>query len=141
EIKDDNGTEELIMVLKPENLGQVAVKLVKENGAISVMLSAQYDEVGKMMTERAASLGSSLSNNNVEVKSVEVVNPSNAAEQMGLAFTNQGFSFAQNFNRGQEYSPERRGGYDDLDEIEGVDVIDATDNIELIREARLWTTA
>lgn len=141
EIKEDNGTEELIMVLKPENLGQVAVKLVKENGAVSVMLSAQYDEVGKMMTERAASLGGSLSDNHVEVKSVEVVNPSSAAEQMGLTFTNQGFSFAQNFSRGQDRSTERRGGYDGAGVIGGADIIEATDNIELIREARLWTTA
>lgn len=141
EIKEDNGTEELIMVLKPENLGQVAVKLVKENGAISVTLSAQYEEVGKMMSERAAALGGSLSENNVEVKNVEVVNPSSAAEQMGLAFTNQGFSFAGSFNRGQYNDPERQGGYRDAEEIEGIDIVNAADNIELIREARLWTTA
>lgn len=141
EIKEDNGTEELIMVLKPENLGQVAVKLVKENGAISVTLSAQYEEVGKMMSERAAALGGSLSENNVEVKNVEVVNPSSAAEQMGLAFTNQGFSFAGSFNRGQYNDSERRGGYADTEEIEEIDIVNAADNIELIREARLWTTA
>lgn len=141
EIKEDNGTEELIMVLKPENLGQVAVKLVKENGAVSVMLSAQYEEVGKMMTERAAALGGSLSENNVEVKNVEVVDPSSAAEQMGLAFTNQGFSFAGSFNRGRDSAPERRGGYGSAEEVEGIDIVNAADNIELIREARLWTTA
>lgn len=141
EIKEDNGTEELIMVLKPENLGQVAVKLVKENGAVSVMLSAQYEEVGKMMTERAAALGGSLSENNVEVKNVEVVDPSSAAEQMGLAFTNQGFSFAGSFNRGRDSDPERRGGYGSAEEVEGIDIVNAADNIELIREARLWTTA
>lgn len=141
EIKEDNGTEELVMVLKPENLGQVAVKLVKENGAVSVMLSAQNTEVGKMMTERAAELGGNLSRNNVEVKTVEIVNPSNAAEQMGLAFTNQGFSFAGSFNRGQESDSERRGGYGSAEEIEGIDIVNAADNIELIREARLWTTA
>lgn len=141
EIKGDNGTEELVMVLKPENLGQVAVKLVKENGAVSVMLSAQYEEVGKMMTERAAALGGTLSENNVEVKNVEVVDPSSAAEQMGLAFTNQGFSFAGSFSRGQDSDPERRGGYGSAEEIEGIDIVNAADNIELIREARLWTTA
>lgn len=141
EMKDDNGTEELVIVLKPENLGQVAVKLVKENGAVSVMLSAQYEEVGKMMTERAAALGGSLSENNVEVKNVEIVNPSNAAEQMGLAFTNQGFSFAGSFSRGQDSESERRNGYGGSEDIEGIDIVNAANNIELIREARLWTTA
>ncbi|MDE6709554.1 MAG: flagellar hook-length control protein FliK, partial [Oscillospiraceae bacterium] len=80
DMKEDNGTEELIMVLKPENLGQVAIKLVKENGAVSVLLSAQYEEVGKLMAERAANLGSSLQSKDVQVKDINVVDPSNAAE-------------------------------------------------------------
>lgn len=142
EMKEDNGTEELVMVLKPENLGQVAIKLVKENGVVSVLLSAQYDEVGKLMEERAAQLGSSLQDRDVQVKSVEVVNPGSAAEQMGLDFTNQGFSFMRNFGGGFSNS-DNRGSYraDGISEIDGADIIDATENIEIIREARLWTTA
>lgn len=142
EMKEDNGTEELVMVLKPENLGQVAIKLVKENGVVSVLLSAQYDEVGKLMAERAAHLGSSLQDRDVQVKSVEVVNPGSAAEQMGLDFTNQGFSFMRNFGGGFSNS-DNRGSYraDGISEIDGADIIDATENIEIIREARLWTTA
>ncbi|MCM1327897.1 MAG: flagellar hook-length control protein FliK [Ruminococcus sp.] len=140
EMKEDNGTEELIMVLKPENLGQVAVKLVKENGAVSVLMAAQYDEVGKLMAERAANLGGSLQSRDVQVKDINVVDPSNAAEQMGLNFTNQGFSFARNFGGSpeREGSSYRNGG---VSGIEGIDVTETTENIEIIREARLWTTA
>ena len=141
-MKGDNGTEELIMVLKPENLGQVAIKLVKENGAVSVLLSAQYEEVGKLMAERASHLGSSLQNKDVQVKDINVIDPSNAAEQMGLSFTNQGFSFARNFGGGFSDS-DGRGSYraDGADGIEETDVVDMTENIEIIREARLWTEA
>lgn len=141
DMKEDNGTEELIMVLKPENLGQVAIKLVKENGAVSVLLSAQYDEVGKLMAERAANLGSSLQSRNVQVKDINVVDPSNAAEQMGLNFTNQGFSFARNFGGGFSDS-EGRGSYrtGGIDGIEETDVVDMTENIEIIREAGSWQT-
>ena len=141
-MKGDNGTEELIMVLKPENLGQVAIKLVKENGAVSVLLSAQYEEVGKLMAERAAHLGSSLQNKDVQVKDINVVDPSNAAEQMGLDFTNQGFSFMRNFG-GSFSDSDGRGSYraDGIDGIEETDMVDMTENIEIIREARLWTTA
>ena len=141
EMKEDNGTEELIMVLKPENLGQVAIKLVKENGAVSVLLSAQYDEVGKLMAERAANLGSSLQSKDVQVKDINVVDPSNAAEQMGLSFTNQGFSFARNFGGGFSDSDDsgsyRADGIDGIEEIDGADV---TENIEIIREAGSWQT-
>lgn len=130
------------MVLKPENLGQVAIKLVKENGAVSVLLSAQYEEVGKLMAERAAHLGSSLQNKDVQVKDINVVDPSNAAEQMGLDFTNQGFSFMRNFG-GSFSDSDGRGSYraDGIDGIEETDMVDMTENIEIIREARLWTTA
>ena len=136
DMKGDNGTEEMIMLLRPENLGQVAVKLVKENGVLSVMLSAQYAEVGKLMADRAAALSDSLNSRDVEVKNVQVVDPSSAAEQMGLNFTNQGFSFG----RGQEYSSDENnsGSYSGID---GIGEIGETENeIDLIREAGRWQT-
>lgn len=142
EMKEKDGVEELTMVLKPENLGQVAIKLVKENGAVSVLLSAQYEEVGKLMAERAANLGSSLQSRDIQVKDINVVDPSNAAEQMGLDFTNQGFGFMRNF--GESFSDsDSRGSYraDGVEGIEDIDGADMTENIEIIREARLWTTA
>lgn len=124
------------MVLKPENLGQVAVKLIKENGAVSVLLSAQYDEVGKLMAERASNLGGSLQSRDINVKDVNVVDPSNAAEQMGLTFTSQGFSFARNFGGG--FSDTNGGGSYRADGVNGVDGEDTTENIEIIKEARSW---
>lgn len=141
EMKEDNGTEELVMVLKPENLGQVAVKLVKENGVVSVFLSAQYDEVGKLMAERAAHLGSSLQSRDVQVRDINVVDPGNAAEQMGLDFTERGFSFMQGF--GGSSDSDSKGSYraDGINEIDAAEIIDAAENIEIIREARLWTKA
>ena len=136
ELTDDNGTEELVMVLKPEHLGQVAIKLVKENGAVSVTLSAQHAEVGRMIAERAAELSSGLESRDIEVKNVEVVNPSNAAAQMGLDFTNQGFS------RRQEYSSEgNRSSYRGIQAIGEADEIEMTEENIMIREAKLWTQA
>ncbi len=134
---DKDGTKELVLILRPKELGQVAVKLIKENGAVSVLLSAQYEEVGKMMTQRAAYLGSSLSNQNYDVKDVQVVEPGNAAEQMGLNFTDRGFSFAQN-ESGRQSSRGSQDGYGEAAEIEEVNA----DSGEMRSwEAKLWTTA
>ncbi len=132
EMTEQNGTEQLVIVLKPEELGQVAVKLVKENGALSVTLSAQHEAVGRMLAERAAELGGGLENRDVEVRDIQVVEPSNAAEQMGLNFTDQGFE------RRGEYSSGSGGNYRGTDEI--TDGEEPEENIE-IREAKLWTTA
>ena len=138
-MKGDNDTEEMIMILRPENLGQVAVKLVKENGALTVMLSAQYAETGRLMADRAAALSDSLSNRNVDVKDVKVVDPGSAAEQMGLNLTNQGFSFG----RGQEYSSDdEKNSYTGIDGVGETDGTDGTDvaEINIIREAGTWQT-
>lgn len=137
EFGDKDGTKELVLILRPKELGEVAVKLVKEGTAVSVVLSAQYEEVGKLMTERAAFLGSSLSNQNYQVKDVQVVEPGYAAEQMGLNFTDRGFSFGQNGAQ-QNSSDGNNGGYDENDSVEEI----STDNgIMKLREAKLWTTA
>lgn len=132
-----DGVDEMVIILRPKELGQVAVKLIRENGAVSVMLSAQYEEVGKLMTERAAYLGSSLANQNYDVKNIQVVEPGSAAEQMGLNFTDRGFSFAS--GSGQQQHRGENGG---AEEIDGIDEVNADyGDTEILREARLWTTA
>lgn len=132
-----DGVEELTMILKPENLGEVAVKLIRENGAVTVLLTAQYDEVGKAMADRAAALTSSLQNQNYNVKEVLVVAAGNAAEQMGLDFTNQGFSFAQNRNGSQSND----GNYRRIEGIDGIEETEAVTGTAKLKEAKLWTTA
>lgn len=132
-----DGVEELTMILKPENLGEVAVKLIRENGAVTVLISAQYDEVGKAMADRAAALTSSLQNQNYNVKEVLVVAAGNAAEQMGLDFTNQGFNFAQ--NRGGNQNSD--SGYRRIEGIDGIEETEAITGAAKLKEAKLWTTA
>jgi len=82
-------TSEMKLLLRPENLGEVAVKLVSENGSVSVMLSAANSQVAKMLSENLPALTAALENQNVAVKDVTVIDPSDAASQMGFAFTSQ----------------------------------------------------
>ena len=87
-----DAVKELTVVLKPEGLGEVAVKLVTDGNTVSVVLSASNAEIGRAMSENASALTASLAKQNVEVSSVNVVNPSEASSYMGLDFTNQGFN-------------------------------------------------
>ncbi|MDE6600046.1 MAG: flagellar hook-length control protein FliK, partial [Oscillospiraceae bacterium] len=127
EFGDKDGVKELVLILRPKELGQIAVKLVKEANTVSVIMSAQYGEVGKLMSQRAAYLSESLSDSNYEVKDVQIVEPGNAAEQMGLNFTDHGFSFARNSanSDGSENGRGRRGENDGYGEIDGIDEIAA----------------
>lgn len=141
EFGDRDGTKELVLILRPRELGQIAVKLVKETNTVSVIMSAQYEEVGKLMTQRAAYLSESLSGGNYEVKDVQIVEPGNAAEQMGLNFTDHGFSFARNSGNPNGSDSGHRGGNDSYGEIDGIDEISADQGEIRFREAKLWTTA
>lgn len=136
DMPEKDGVKELVLILRPRELGQVAVKLTKENGVLSVILSAQYNEVGRMLADRAAQLGSSLQSGDVKVKSVDVVEPGNAAEQMGLNFTDRGFGFAG--NSGGTANGGRNGSYGGVDGEDGA--AGETEEIEIIREAGVWWT-
>ncbi|MDE7279676.1 MAG: flagellar hook-length control protein FliK [Oscillospiraceae bacterium] len=143
EFGDENGVKELVLILRPRELGQIAVKLVKEANTVSVIMSAQYEEVGKLMNQRAAYLGESLSDKNYDVKDVRIVEPGNAAEQMGLNLTDQGFSFARNSGNpnGSESGRSYRGENDGYGEIDGIEEINADRGDVRFREAKLWATA
>jgi hypothetical protein len=137
----ENGVKELTVVLKPESLGEVAVKLTSdENGVVSLVLAASDPTVGRALNENAAALSESLAKQNITVSDVNVINPAEASSYMNLDFTNQGFN-RKNDGHGEESGPQYgRNGY--VDEISSE--TGAVDNVRaqrLLKEAKLWLTA
>lgn len=135
-----DAVKELTVVLKPEGLGEVAVKLVTDGNTVSVVLSASNAEIGRAMSENASALTESLAKQNVEVSSVNVVNPSEASSYMGLDFTNQGFNRkSDESDRGSENGGRNSsGGIDRVGDISSADDVRAQ---KLLKEAKLWLTA
>ncbi|MDR0992880.1 MAG: flagellar hook-length control protein FliK [Ruminococcus sp.] len=132
--------QEMTVVLRPEALGEVAVKVTSENGTITVALTAAKPETQKILGDTAASLLQSLKNGGADVKEVLIIAASDAGEQMGLNLTSGGFtrqsgegSAAQNEAAGYVNSA---GGEDDTDTAETA----PEENYES-RGARLWQTA
>lgn len=135
-----DAVKELTVVLKPEGLGEVAVKLVTDGNTVSVVLSASNAEIGRAMSENASALTASLAKQNVEISSVNVVNPSEASSYMGLDFTNQGFNRkGDESDRGSENGGRNSsGGIDKIGDISSADDVRA---LKLLKEAKLWLTA
>lgn len=135
-----DAVKELTVVLKPEGLGEVAVKLVTDGNTVSVVLSASNAEIGRAMSENASALTASLAKQNVEISSVNVVNPSEASSYMGLDFTNQGFNRkGDESDRGSENDGRNSsGGIDKVGDISSADDVRA---LKLLKEAKLWLTA
>lgn len=140
ETTQNGAVRELVVVLKPENLGEVAVKVTADNsGAVSIVLAASNEEVGKALAANSAALTESFAKQNVDVRNVNVVAPSEAASYMGLDFSNQSFNRQ---NGGTSQSESTNGG-----RISGIAKADdeaesgVTAARKLLKEAKLWLTA
>lgn len=136
----NGGVQELVVVLKPENLGEVAVKVTSDtSGAVSVVLAASNEEVGRALAANSSALTESFAKQNISIENVNVVAPSEAAPYMGLDFSNQSF----NRRNGDASQSETSGN----SRISGIDKADdeaessVTAARKLLKEAKLWLTA
>ena len=139
-VKPAFDVKELTVVLRPESLGEVAVKIAAdEYGVLSIVMAASNAEVGKAITENAAALSESLARQNIRVEEVNVVNPSEASSYMGLDFTNQSFNRKNDDGNGSGSNGRGRGSVDAIGS--DVDSADAARAQKLLKEAKLWATA
>lgn len=140
ETTQNGGVQELVVVLKPENLGEVAVKVTSDtSGAVSVVLAASNEEVGRALAANSAALTESFAKQNISVENVNVVAPSEAASYMGLDFSNQSFNRQNDGAFGGETSGNSRiSGIAKTDDEAESGVSAAR---KLLKEAKLWLTA
>ena len=134
----NDGASELKLMLNPESLGEVAVKLVSHEGVISIMISAADPSVAKALSDNLPSLVSSLAGNNVDVKNVQIVEPGDAAAQMGFEFANHNSGFEQN-NSSSNSCTSGVFAIDGIADDEAA--VESTSEILPKGEGRLWATA
>jgi flagellar hook-length control protein FliK len=130
--------QEMTVVLRPEALGEVAVKVTNENGTVSVALTAANPETQKVLGDTAASLAQSLRSGGADVKEVLVIAASDAGQQMGLNLTSGGFT--RQPNEGSAAQNSAAYGVNTNDDETDIPEIAAEENYES-RGARLWQTA
>lgn len=136
----NDAVKELVVVLKPENLGEVAVKLTSDtSGAVSVVLAASNEEVGRALAANSSALAESFAKQNISVDSVNVVAPSEAASYMGLDFSNQGFNRRNNEAPQSESTSGSR--ITKVGETAQADEAEVSAAKKLLKEAKLWLTA
>ncbi|MDR0943633.1 MAG: flagellar hook-length control protein FliK [Ruminococcus sp.] len=139
EMKAENsadGTQEMTVVLRPRELGDVAVKIVTENGAVTITLTAANADTAKLLDRGALTLTSQLQSGGLNVKEVLTITPSEASENMGLDFTNGEFSArdGQNRQNGQQGSHRALGEEALPGEIDG----QFTPDDFIMRRMSLW---
>ncbi len=130
----DAKIDEFTVVLRPDSMGEIAVKITeKDDGTLSLILSATNAEVAKAITLNSDSLISGLVKYGSQVDEILVVNPNEAANYMDLDFTNQGFN-----RKNDEGNPENHRRVTGISSEETTDVMSAE---KLLKEAKLWATA
>jgi flagellar hook-length control protein FliK len=136
--------QEMTVVLNPEALGEVAVKVTSEGGAVTVALTAANPETQKLLSNTAATLLQSLKAGGADIREVLVIASADAGSQMGLNLGAGGFTRqsgegpnADSADGTTNANRNRIGGIDGIDEA---DEIAAETDYES-RGARLWQTA
>ena len=102
--KASEGTQELTLMLRPKELGEVSIKLLKTGGEIVVSIVAQNQTTQKLLQEKLPNLISSLQATNAEVKDVQIVNANQNATGFMNSF-NLSDSNSQNQYNARQSSP------------------------------------
>lgn len=77
-----NGETEFTMVLNPESLGKITVKLVTAGEKVAVQITAENPETGRLLEARTENLQAVLRDNGVELERYQVVSERDEAELM-----------------------------------------------------------
>lgn len=68
----DQGTSEIRVHLSPEDLGGINIRIVSQNGVLSLQISADSRHTGEMLQSNLTELNRSMSDNGVNMNKVEV---------------------------------------------------------------------
>ncbi|MGN0657191.1 MAG: flagellar hook-length control protein FliK [Ruminiclostridium sp.] len=77
-----NGETEFTMVLNPESLGRITVKLVTSGERVAVQITAENPETRQLLEARGENLGTVLKNGGVELERYQVVTDREEAQLM-----------------------------------------------------------
>ncbi|MBQ7958983.1 MAG: flagellar hook-length control protein FliK, partial [Oscillospiraceae bacterium] len=125
-----NSSDEVNLVLNPENLGRISVRLTNQGGDIIIRIAAESEETQAILRERLPSLMQSLTEINNSVREITVEEISQSAEmQANLMFGNGSDAQAQS-EQGNNYSNEA---------VEEISETEETDSMKGV--SRLWQKA
>lgn len=95
------GKEEFTMQLKPEGLGEISVKLVREGAKVTISIAAANPETHRMLLSQVDGLVKTLGMSNINVDGVQVQNAATAGQDTPVSATN-----AYDFNSGVDVNKE-----------------------------------
>ena len=122
-----NNVQELTVKIYPEELGEVTIKLLSEDGIMRADIKATSKETYLLLNTNIDEIKKTLSNENIQIKEVNIA----LYNEDTTYFSGQGFEGSFNQNRNSEMiNVEKIEGLEELEEA--IDVIESSDsNINL----------
>lgn len=115
-----NGETEFEMTLAPESLGKISIRLVTENGRVSVAITAERKETGELLQNRAEHLAQNLRQNGVELEKYTVYQ-----EQGQEAYYNQDGKNGNKEQRREHESSDNESETNDENKLDFAELINA----------------
>lgn len=78
----NGGRSEFTMVLNPESLGRITVRLISAGGRVQVSIAAENDATRQLLESRSDHIGTALKNGGVELERYQVVSGREEAQLM-----------------------------------------------------------
>lgn len=128
-----NANDEVNIILNPENLGRISVRISNGGGDTLIRIAAENEETRAVLLERLPSLMESLSQINNSVREITVEEVWQSAEMQTNLFGGQNGTFAGNRNGQGNYNGSSA-------ESQTTEAVDSTENI-MKGANRLWQKA
>lgn len=110
----EGGRSEFTMVLNPESLGRITVRLISAGGRVQVSIAAENDATRQLLAAREDQIGSAMKTNGVELERYQVVS---GREEAQLMQDNYDGSSKNPYGQQEERSEERTDDEDGFLEI------------------------
>ena len=113
-----NGETEFTMVLNPESLGRITVKLVTSGERVAVQITAENPDTGKLLEARTENLTAMLRDNGVELERCQVVSEGENAGLMQDSYEGSSKNpYSRQEEKGQDENDEEESFFDLLQSI------------------------
>lgn len=129
----DNTNDEVNIILNPENLGRISVRISNGGGDTVIRIAAENEETRAVLLERLPSLMESLSQINNSVREITVEEVWQSAEMQTNLFGGQNGTFTGNQNNQRSFNGSSA-------ESQATEAVDSTENI-MKGANRLWQKA
>lgn len=128
-----NANDEVNIILNPENLGRISVRISNGGGDTLIRIAAENEETRAVLLERLPSLMESLSQINNSVREITVEEVWQSAEMQTNLFGGQNGTFTGNQNNQRSFNGSSA-------ESQATEAVDSTENI-MKGANRLWQKA